>query len=123
MEVATVDGPTLSQREQQILAAIEEGLRADAELDRRLRTMKLYRVRHLGHVVRGEREIVVLVLLATAGLLLVAGVPAVRFTPVVLISGLILLVLAGAAGLLSPLAVALRHRRANRTPGSWGEAA
>ena len=118
-----MDGPTLSQREQQILTGIEEGLRVDAELDRRLRTMRLHRMRHLGNVVRGEREIVVLVLLASAGLLLVVGVPAVRFTPIVLISGLILLVLAGAAGLLGPLARSLRHRRPSRTPGSWSEAA
>ena len=122
-----MDGPTLSQREQQILAGIEEGLRVDSELDRQLRTMRLYRVRHLGHVVRGEREIVMLVLMATAGLLLVAGVPAVRFTPIVLISGLILLVVAGATGLLGPLVASLRRRRASRTPGStpgsWSEAA
>jgi hypothetical protein len=123
MEVAAVDGPTLSQREQQILTGIEERLRVDSELDRRLRTMKLYRLRHLVQVVRGEREILMLVLLASAGVLLVIGVPAVRSTPMVLVSGLVLLVLAGTVAMISPLAASVRRRRPSRTPGTWSEAA
>lgn len=117
-----MDGPTLSRREQLILADIEEGLRADAELERRLRTMRLHRWWHVWQVVRGEREIVGLVLLGTAAVLLVIGIPAVRFTPVVLIVGLVLLVLVGLGGMVRPMVLA--HRRRHPAPTrSVGEAA
>ena len=122
-EVAAVDGPTLSRREQQILAGIEEQLRGETELDRRLRTMKLHRTRHLWHVARGEREILTLVLLAAAGVLLVVGVPSVRLTPIVLAAGLVLLVLAGTVGFVSPFVASLRRRRPSHASRSWSEAA
>jgi len=122
--VAAVDGPALSRRELKILAGIEERLRADAELDRRLRTMRLHRIWHLWHVVRAEREVFVLALLGAVGVLLVVGVPAVRFTPIMLIAGLILVVLAGAAGLIRPIYLTLcGHGRQSRTARSLGEAA
>ncbi|MHA6758529.1 DUF3040 domain-containing protein [Streptacidiphilus sp. PAMC 29251] len=111
-----MDGSALSWREQQILAGIEERLRADAELDRRMRTMRLNRLWHVWNVLRAEQEVLVLALLGAVSVLLVVGIPAVRFTPVLLIAGLILLVLAGAAGLFRPLFLSLSRRgRADRT--------
>lgn len=118
-----MDGPTLSRREQLILAGIEEGLRADTELDRRLRTMKLHRTRHLWYVVRAEREIVTLVLLAAAGALLVVGVPAVRADPRLLVAGLIVLMLAGAVTMVGPYVLSLRRARPSPASPSWEEAA
>ncbi|MFC1419404.1 hypothetical protein [Streptacidiphilus cavernicola] len=117
-----MDGPTLSRRELQMLAGIEERLRADAELDRRLRTMKLHRARHLWHVVRAEREITILVLLASAGVLLAVGVPAVRPASAVVAGGLVLLILAGAVAVSGPLLLARRRRPSHAAP-SWEEAA
>ncbi len=118
-----MDGPALSRREQQILDGIEEQLRRETELDRRLRTMKLHRTWHLWHVVRAEREILTLVLLAAAGVLLVIGVPSVRFTPIVLAAGLFLLVLAGTVGFVAPLVASLRRGRPARAARTWSEAA
>lgn len=121
-----MDGPTLSRREQLILADIEEGLRADAELDRRMRTMRLHRWWNLWQLVRSEREIFGLLLLGSVSVVLVIGVPAARFAAIAVGTGLGLLMLTGLAAAVRPLVVS--HRRAARQQpatrtGTLGEAA
>ncbi|MFC1401538.1 MULTISPECIES: hypothetical protein [Streptacidiphilus] len=119
--MAMTDGPALTLREQRILDGIEERLRADTELDRRLSTMRLHRLWHLWLFLRGSRGAVALVLVVAAGVLLAAEVPG-RPGPAALVAVVLLLLLAGTV-LIPRLGV--ERRRADR-PGpedGWGRAA
>ncbi|WP_042392957.1 hypothetical protein [Streptacidiphilus carbonis] len=116
------DGPALTRREQQILDGIEARLREDAELDRRLSTMRLYRVWHLWLFLRGTRGAVALLLVVAAGVLLAAEVPA-RPGPAAVVAVVLLLLLA--ATVLIPRLDVHRRQRADR-PGperGWDQAA
>ena len=115
------DGPALTLREKRILDGIEQRLKADAELDRRLSTMRLHRVWHLWLFLRGSRGAVGLLLVVAAGVLLVAEVPG-RPGPAALAAVVVLLLLA--ATVLVPR-LAVQRRQAER-PGperGWGRAA
>lgn len=115
------DGPALTLREQRILDGMEERLKADAELDRRLSTMRLHRLWHLWLFLRGSRGAVGLLLVAGAGVLLIAEFPG-RPGPAVVVAVVVLLLLA-ATVLVPRLAV---ERRRARRPGperGWEHAA
>lgn len=116
-----MDGPVLSWRERQILDGIEERLRADTELERRLSTMRLGRGRAVLLFLRSARGALGLAFLASAAFLAVVAVPARSVTAVVVC---VLALLVAAAGVLVPWPALPRLRRglAGR-PRGWGKAA
>jgi hypothetical protein len=119
--MAMTDGPALTLREQRILDGIEQRLKADAELDRRLSTMRLHRLWHLWLFLRGSRGAVGLLLVVAAGVLLVAEVPG-RPGPAALVAVVVLLLLA--ATVLIPRLAVQRHRVERPGPErGWGRAA
>ncbi|MFB7668515.1 DUF3040 domain-containing protein [Kitasatospora sp. NPDC056138] len=96
-----MDGPVLSARERQILAVIEAELRTDTELDRRLRSMRLGRVRHAVQMLcRVPVNVLVLLAACSFGLLSVGvrvhSYPALGAFALVCAATVVLLVARGA---------------------------
>ncbi|MCU7821261.1 DUF3040 domain-containing protein [Kitasatospora sp. DSM 101779] len=100
-----MDGPDLSWRERRILRQIELGLGQDADLELRLRTMRLGRLDGLRRALRRVPLCALLLVAVCAVGLATAGVPA---------AAVAVRVVCGAAAAVAVLALVRSTRRARR---------